>query len=85
LGGEGYRHVGSFSLGNGTFDSNMIDLSIISSLLPLGVKISVGTSGDCEDCAIGGKSIDLLRRLTSLWRRWWRWIGFWVVLLASVA
>jgi hypothetical protein len=60
----------------------MIDLFVIVSPLPLGVKIGVGTSGDCEDCAVSGKSVSLLWRLVSLW---WRWIGFWVVLLAGVA
>jgi hypothetical protein len=52
--------------------------------LSLGVKIVVGMSGDCEDCAVGGKIVGLLRRLARLWQRWWRWIGFWVVLLAGV-
>jgi hypothetical protein len=68
--------VGPFGLGNGTFENYIIDLSIIVSPLPLGVKIGVGTSGDCEDCVVGGKSISLLHRLVSLWQRWWRWIGF---------
>jgi hypothetical protein len=58
--------VEQFGLGNRTFDNYMIDLSIIISLLPLGVKIGVGISGDCEDCDVGGKSVGLLRRLVSL-------------------
>jgi hypothetical protein len=66
LGGEGDRHVGSFGLGNGAFDSNVIDLSIIVSLLPLGVEIGVGASGDCKDCAMGGERVSLLQRLTDL-------------------
>jgi hypothetical protein len=38
--------VRPFGLGNEAFDDYMIDSSIIVSLLPLGVKISVITSGD---------------------------------------
>jgi hypothetical protein len=47
-----------FGLGNGTFDSDMIDLCIIVSPLPLGVKIGVGASSNCEDCAMGGNVSD---------------------------
>jgi hypothetical protein len=52
--------VGPFGLGDGAFDSYMIDLSVIISLLPLGVNISVGTFSDCEDCVVGRESIKLL-------------------------
>jgi hypothetical protein len=42
--------MGPFGFGDGTFDSNMIDLPIVVSALSLGVKGSVGTFGDFEDC-----------------------------------
>jgi hypothetical protein len=53
-------------LGNRTFDDNVIDFSVIVSLLPLGIKISVGASGDCKACVVGGETISLLRRLMDL-------------------
>jgi hypothetical protein len=31
--------VGPFGLGNGAFDGNMIDLPMVISMLPLGIKI----------------------------------------------
>jgi hypothetical protein len=56
--------VGSFSLGDGTFDSNMVGLTIIISTLPLGFKIVsivlwVGKflgccEGSCACCGGGG-------------------------------
>jgi hypothetical protein len=58
--------VGPLGLGDGTFDNDMIDLSVVISSLPLVIEINVGTSGDCEDCAMSGKSIGLLRRLVDL-------------------
>jgi hypothetical protein len=61
--------MGPFGLGNGAFDSCMIDLSVIVSTLSLGIEIGVGASGNYEDCAIGGEGIELL------WRRWQR-VGF---------
>jgi hypothetical protein len=54
LGGEGYGHMGPFDSGYGAFDNDMIDLSVIVSMLSLGFKIGVGASGGCEDCAVGG-------------------------------
>jgi hypothetical protein len=42
--------MGPFGFGDGTFDSNMIDLPIVVSALSLCVKGSVGTFGDFEDC-----------------------------------
>jgi hypothetical protein len=65
--------VRPFSLCDGAFDNNMVDLFVIVSSLPLGVKIGVGSSGDHEDCAVGGESVCLWWRLTGLW---WRWIHF---------
>jgi hypothetical protein len=52
--------MGPFGLGYGAFDGDMIDLSIIVSELSLGIKIGVGASSDCEDCAVGGKGIRML-------------------------
>jgi hypothetical protein len=53
-------------LGNGSFEDNMIDLLVIVSLLPLGVKVSVGASGDFKDCAMGGEGVIFLWRFTDL-------------------
>jgi hypothetical protein len=33
--------VGSFSLGNGTFDNDMVDLAIVIPSLPFGFKVCV--------------------------------------------
>jgi hypothetical protein len=54
----------------------MINLPIIVYVLSLGVKIGVGTFGDCKDCAMGGEGVGLLQRFLDLWRGWWRGIGF---------
>jgi hypothetical protein len=43
----GYRYVEPFSLNDGAFNDYMVDLPIVVSLLPLGVKIGVGASSDC--------------------------------------
>jgi hypothetical protein len=62
--------VRPFGLGDGTFDNNMIDLPVIVVALSLDVEIGVGISGNCEDCAMGGEGIGLLRRFMDLrWRR----------------
>jgi hypothetical protein len=71
--GEYYRHVGPFDLGNGAFDNYMIDLSIVVSLLSLGIEISVGASNNYEDCAMGREGIKLWWGLLDLW---WRWVSF---------
>jgi hypothetical protein len=68
--------VRPFDLGNGTFDSNVIDLSVIVSALSLGIKIGVGASGDYEDRAMGGEGIGLLRRFLDLRWRLRRWVSF---------
>jgi hypothetical protein len=47
-------------MSDGAFDDYMVYFPVVISVLPLGVKISVGTSGDCEDCTIGGEGIILL-------------------------
>jgi hypothetical protein len=58
--------VRPFGFGDMTFDSYMIVLSNVLSLLPFVVKISVGTSGDGENCTVSGKVVDLLQRVTDL-------------------
>jgi hypothetical protein len=64
--------VGPFGLGDWAFDGYMVNLSIVISVLSLGVEISVGASGNCEDCAMGGEGFGLLRRLLDLWQSLWR-------------
>jgi hypothetical protein len=59
----------------------VIDFSIVVSSLPLIVKVSVETSGDGENCTMGGKVVGLLWRLADLL---WRWVGFCLVLLICV-
>jgi hypothetical protein len=71
---EGYGHVGPFGLHDGTFNSYMVYFPIISAL-HFSVKVCIRTSGNCEDCAMGGEGLGLLRGLLDLWRRWW-WVGF---------
>jgi hypothetical protein len=41
MGGEGCLRMGPFGLGNGTFDSDVVDLAIIIPALSLGFKICV--------------------------------------------
>jgi hypothetical protein len=60
-------------LGNEAFDSYMIYFSVIISALSLGVKISVGASGDC---AMGWEGVVLLLGLLDLFWRWRRSVGF---------
>jgi hypothetical protein len=58
--------MGPFGLGDGAFNDNVIDLSVIVSLLVFVIKISVGASGNCENCVMGEKVVGLLRRLMDL-------------------
>jgi hypothetical protein len=58
--------VRPFGFGDRTFDSQMIDLSVVVSLLPLVLKVGIGASNDSEDCAMGGKVVALLWRFTDL-------------------
>jgi hypothetical protein len=44
----------------------MIALFVVVSSLPLIIEVGVGTSGDGENGIVGGKVIDLLRRLVDL-------------------
>jgi hypothetical protein len=41
LGGEGYWHMGPLGLGNGAFDNDMVNLTIIVPVLPFGFEIRV--------------------------------------------
>jgi hypothetical protein len=66
--------VGPFGLSNGAFNNYMIYFSIVISVLSLGVKIDVGTYGNCEDCAVGGEGFGLLHWFLDLWWRWWWWV-----------
>jgi hypothetical protein len=58
--------VRPFGFGDRTFDSQMIDLSVVVSLLPLVLEVGIGASNDSEDCAMGGKVVALLWRFTDL-------------------
>jgi hypothetical protein len=58
--------MGPFGLGDGALNDNVIDLSVIISLLPLVIEVSVGASGDCKNCVMGGIAIDLLQGLADL-------------------
>jgi hypothetical protein len=53
-------HVRPFGLSNGAFDSYKVYFSVVISTMSLGVKVGVGTSGNCENCAVGGEGIWLL-------------------------
>jgi hypothetical protein len=63
-------------LSDGALDGYMVYFSVVISALPLSVKISVGTFGDCEDCAMSGEGVILLLGFLDLWRRWRWWAGF---------
>jgi hypothetical protein len=54
----------------------MIYFSIIVSTLSLGVKVYIGTSGDCKDCDMSWEGSTLLLGLLGLWQRLWWWIDF---------
>jgi hypothetical protein len=71
LGGKGYRNVWPLGLGDGAFDGYMVYYSTVISTLMLSVKIGVGTSGDCVDCAMSGEVVILLLGFLDLWQRWW--------------
>jgi hypothetical protein len=61
---------------NGTFDGDVIDVPVMITMLSLGVKIGIGTSDNCDDCAVCGESVSLLWRFLDLRWRWRWWIGF---------
>jgi hypothetical protein len=62
------RPLGS---GNGAFDDYVIYFSIIVSALPLGVKVSTGTSSNCKDCAMSWEGFILMLGFLVLWGRLW--------------
>jgi hypothetical protein len=68
--------VGPFGLSNRTFDSDVIDLPIIIVALSLSVEVSIRTSGNCVDCAMGREGVGLLWGFLDLRWRWRRWVGF---------
>jgi hypothetical protein len=54
----------------------MINLPLIITTLSLGVKIGIGTSGNCKDCDVCGESVNLLQMFLNLRWRWWISFGF---------
>jgi hypothetical protein len=54
----------------------MVDLTIIVLVLLFHIKIGIGASGDCKDCAMNWGSIGLLLGFLDLWWRSWLWVGF---------
>jgi hypothetical protein len=52
--------VRPFGLGDWTFDGYVVDLPIVITMLSLDIEVSIRTSGDCEDCVVGGESFVLL-------------------------
>jgi hypothetical protein len=73
MGEEGYRNVRPLCLCNRAFDDYMIYFSIIFSVLPLGVEVGIGTSGNYKDCAMSWEGFALLLGFLGLWwrSRWW--------------
>jgi hypothetical protein len=68
--------VGPFGLGDPTFDSDVIDLPVVITMLSLGIEVSISTSSDCEECVMGRESFILLLVFLDLWWRWRWWVGF---------
>jgi hypothetical protein len=58
--------VRPFGLGDRTFDSNVIYLAIVVSVLSFGFKVWVRNSGDCGYGAMGGEVLRLLWRFLNL-------------------
>jgi hypothetical protein len=58
--------VRPFGLGNGVFNNYVVYFSVVVSALSFGVKVSVETAGNCEDCVVGGEGFGLLWRLLDL-------------------
>jgi hypothetical protein len=65
-----------FDLGDGAFNNYMIYTYVVISALSLGIKISIGASGDCKDCAMSWESFILLLGFLNLWQRWKWWVSF---------
>jgi hypothetical protein len=76
LGREVYVNIRPLGLGNGAFDNYVIYFSIIVPVMSLGVKIGIGTFGNCKDCVMGWEGFVWLLGFLGLWRRWGLWIGF---------
>jgi hypothetical protein len=68
--------VRPLGLSNGTFDSYVIYFSVIVPALSFGIKVSIGTSSECKDCAICWEGFVWLSGFIGLWGRWGWWIGF---------
>jgi hypothetical protein len=68
--------VRPFGLGNRAFDSYVVYFSVLVSALSLGVKVGIGVSSNCENCAMGGEGFGLLQGLLDLWLRQWWWVCF---------
>jgi hypothetical protein len=62
--------VRALGLGNGDFDSYMIYFFVIVPTLLLGVKVGIGTSGNCKDCVVSWEGFILLLGFLGLWQRW---------------
>jgi hypothetical protein len=77
--------VRPLSFDHGAFDNHVIDLTVIDSLLPFVLEISIAASGDGVDCVVGEEIIALLQRLTDLERMWWGQIGLCFVLVGWIA
>jgi hypothetical protein len=76
MGKQSYRHVGPLGLGDRAFDNDMVNRPVIVSTMSLGIKIYIGASGNCQDCAMGGENVDLLRTFLDLWWGLGWWIAF---------
>jgi hypothetical protein len=70
MGGKGYENMGPLGLGDGAFDDYMVYFLIIISVLPLGVKVGIKTSSNCEYCTMSGEGVILLLGFLNLWRKW---------------
>jgi hypothetical protein len=71
-------------LGNGAFDSDMVNLTIIVHALPFSFEIRVSTSSDSQNGAVSGEGLELLRRFLGLLREWrwgWIWLIFYLVVI----
>jgi hypothetical protein len=66
--------MGPFGLGNGAFDSYMIDLPVIVCAISW-YQNRCWNPRNCEDCATGGEGVRLFWRLMDLWQMWWWRVG----------
>jgi hypothetical protein len=70
LGGEGDGYMGPRGSSDRILNSDVVNLSVIITPLPLVIEIGVGASGYCKDCAMSGEGVNLLQRLVDFWWRW---------------